>query len=94
VAIVATFAAFGLPYYTGANLPAVAVLFALFGVSALPLTYLLHFFFLDEMAALTWMLAGFFTWTFLSVTTNLMLQVSPSGERGGAGAVVSTSAAR
>jgi hypothetical protein len=75
VAIVAAFAAFGLPYYTGRNLPAVAALFALFGLSSLPLTYVLHFFFLDEMAALTWMLAGFFTWAFLSVTTNLMLQV-------------------
>jgi hypothetical protein len=75
VAIVAAFAAFGLPHYTGRNLPAVAALFALFGLSSLPLTYALHFFFLDEMAALTWMLAGFFTWAFLSVTTNLMLQV-------------------
>jgi hypothetical protein len=53
----------------------VALLFLLFGASSLPMTYLLHFFFDDEMAALTWMLGGYFTWSFLSVTTNLMLQI-------------------
>lgn len=58
--------------------PLPALLFLLFGASSLPLTYCLHFLFMDEMSALTWMLAGFFTWAFLSVTTNLMLQVGRS----------------
>ena len=50
-----------------------------FSAASLPLTYLLHFFFISEMSALTWMLGGYFTWSFLTVTTNLMLQVRGSG---------------
>lgn len=51
-AIVALIAGYQLPSLSGARLGAVAALLAAFGASSLPLTYLTHFAFSDEMQAL------------------------------------------
>lgn len=50
--IVLCFYAFDLPQFRGPRMAAVLVLFLCFGAAALPLTYLLAFYFSDEMRAL------------------------------------------
>ncbi len=50
--IILCFYAFDLPQFRGVRMAAVVVLFLLFGLASLPLTYLLTFNFSDEMRAL------------------------------------------